>query len=88
MFLAPGELTRDLEEAGFGEAQENYRQYTWKFPDRAFMAQFCSDLFRLSSATQAEVLSALETTLEITEELGKINMGWSLIYARAGKPVN
>lgn len=86
MFLDAGELTLSLEKAGFTDVSEYFHTYTWDFPDRIFMAQYCSDLFRLSKASLEEVLAALENTLEIRDVNGGVSMGWGLIYARARKP--
>ncbi len=86
MFFSPGEFTRDLEACGFVNVDEKFIEYTWDFPDKNFMAQFCSDLFRLSRATLDEVLAALEQTLNIQEADGVVKMGWGLIYVKAFKP--
>ena len=83
MFIEPGEFRRDLGQSGFDDVQEQYQEYTWDFPDRRFMANFCRDLFRMFGASVETVQAALEETLVVDESGGKSRMHWSLLAVTA-----
>ena len=86
-FLAPGELTRLLEEAGFAEAAEEHCEYTWPFADVPTMVRYCSDLFGLTKGTPDEVLMELERGPGVSRGADGVALRWSLVYASAVVPL-
>lgn len=86
-FFVPGELERELGEAGFTDVREELVQVPWIFPDEQTMKHFCKTLFALESATADEVLEGIRECLgwSISPD-GQIRMNWELRYACGRKP--
>jgi SAM-dependent methyltransferase len=85
-FLAPGELTRLLEDAGFVDVREEHCEYTWRFPDAATMVAYCADLFGLTRAEPDELLTEIECGPGVIRSATDLGMRWSLVYASGVLP--
>lgn len=82
LFLARGELRACLQQAGFSDITEHQEHYTWRFPDRATLARYCRLLFGLVKASETQVLAAVEEHLGTRDADGRVEMPWTLCYAR------
>jgi ubiquinone/menaquinone biosynthesis C-methylase UbiE len=80
-FLAHGELSRLLNDAGFVEVREAYHAYTWDFPDEDSLVQFCRSLFRMTRASLVQVHDEVSKALTLTSSSNGRHMAWSLVYA-------
>jgi len=85
MFLAPGELSGLMENAGFSDVAESVHEYTWNFPELGDLVWFCKTLFRMTRAELGDVETELRRYLEIDVEPDAARLHWSLVYARARK---
>jgi ubiquinone/menaquinone biosynthesis C-methylase UbiE len=80
-FFAPGEAAQLIARAGFGDAEERYQQYTWDFPGKATLIEFCRLLFGLQKGSSEEVASAIDSHLKIDAAGNTARLHWSLVYA-------
>jgi SAM-dependent methyltransferase len=86
MFFAPGQLCSLLGQAGFVEPSEEYRNYTWDFPDVPTLVGFCRQVFRMAKADLPTVESELRRYLSIDNDAGGSRLGWSLLFGHGRKP--
>jgi len=86
MFLEEGELSSQLEYAGFVEIEESIERYSWDFPDEETMILYCRDLFRMTKASLPQVHEAVLEYLPVSREKAEVHLHWQLIFATARKP--
>lgn len=85
-FLAPGELESRMQQAGFIDIVERQEIYSWRFPDRATLVSFCTQLFGLVNALPAQVDAAIEEYLHPRACATGIEFPWTLAYASGRLP--
>lgn len=81
IFFEQNEMTLNLEAAGFSHCTEELLKCPWLFDKKEHMVTFCTLLFGLVNASPAAVLSEIENNLNVSTKGGKIQLGWSLVYA-------
>lgn len=81
IFFEQNEMTQNLEAAGFSHCEEELLKCPWLFDKKEHMVKFCTLLFGLINASPAAVLSEIENNLNVSEQGGKIQLDWSLVYA-------
>jgi SAM-dependent methyltransferase len=85
-FLAPGELTILLEQAGFTDVSEGIHQYTWDFASLDELVWFCKTLFRMTRATLDQAAAELHRYLRIDSDDDGARLHWTLAFARGYRP--
>ena len=72
--------TDELVAAGLTVEKDELVTVPWEFEDRAAMGSFCRSLFGVDRATVAEVVTGIEDTVGVGEDVRGVNMAWQLRY--------
>ncbi|MCI5074920.1 class I SAM-dependent methyltransferase [Oricola sp.] len=81
MFVAAGEFSAMMAEAGFTGVEERHEVFDWPFSSWDELVDFARDLFRLTRASRAQIEEALVECLDLKREDGFAALGWELTYA-------
>ena len=84
-FVATGEFSALLDEAGFIDIQERHETYTWPFSDWFELIDYVRDLFRLSKAARADIERDVSHFLEVRRDKDSVALAWELTYATGRK---
>ena len=85
-FLRRGELISLLNERGFIDVREEYREFYWTFPDRGTLVKYCHLLFGMVKASLPQVEEELKRHFTIEVGSNAARLPWSLVYGVGTKP--
>ena len=84
-FVAPGDMTRLFQEAGFDSISESPRDVPWRFTDRIDIPRFFRGLFGLQ-CSEAEIADAMTDYFTIRPDGDDWLVDWQLLYCVGSKP--